>query len=174
MVLERFDEKRLPELMHWFGDASACRTWGGPHFRFPYDVATFREDAALETLPTWALLDGPGSFVAFGQYYLRVGRCHLGRLAVAPAARSRGIGTRLIRELCARGAVELGCDEFSLFVLETNAAAARLYRRLGFESATYPEPLPASEPMLYMVAGGVAAAALRKGWFETGVRSGCT
>src|SRR5574338_1592377 len=109
MVLVPFDEQRLPELMSWFGDASACRTWGGPHFRFPCDVATFRADAGLGTLPTWALIDGRDDFVAFGQYYSRVGRCHVARLAVAPRARSRGIGTRLIRELCERGAAELGC-----------------------------------------------------------------
>lgn len=161
MVLVRFDEQRLQELMHWFGDAAACRTWGGPHFRYPYDAATFREDAAIDTLPTWGLLDGPGSFVAFGQYYRRVGRCHLAHLAVAPGARSRGIGTRLIHDLCTRGSAELGTDEFSLFVLERNVAAARLYRRLGFQTTTYPEPLPSSEPMLYMVASGAAAAALR-------------
>lgn len=164
MVLLPFDEQRLPELMHWFGDADACRAWGGPHFRFPYTAATFREDSAFERLPTWALLDGAGSFVAFGQYYSRVGRCHLGRLAVAPDARNRGIGTRLIRALCTKGAAALVADEFSLFVLERNAAAARLYLRLGFEATTYPEPLPASEPMRYMVASGPAAAALRDAW----------
>ena len=161
MELVPFDEQRLPELMQWFGDASECRAWGGPHFRFPYTAATFREDAGLATLSSWALLDGRNGFVAFGQYYRRVGRCHLSHMAVAPHARNRGIGTRLIRELCSRGAAELGTDEFSLFVLERNAAAARLYRRLGFETTTYPETLPSSEPMLYMVATGAAAAALR-------------
>lgn len=161
MNLCKFDDRYLPELMRWFGDAASCAAWGGPHFRFPYDAATFREDAALATLSTWALLEEPDSFVAFGQYYLRVGRCHLGRLAVAPHARNRGVGTRLIRELCNKGAAELVADEFSLFVLERNANAARLYRRMGFEARTYPEPLPASEPMHYMVASGPAAAALR-------------
>ena len=161
MELVPFDEQRLPELMQWFGDASECRAWGGPHFRFPYTAATFREDVGLATLSSWALLDGRDGFVAFGQYYRRVGRCHLGHLAVAPHARNRGIGTRLIGELCRRGAEELGTDEFSLFVLDRNTAAARLYGRLGFEATAYPEPLPGGEPMLYMVATGPAASRLR-------------
>ncbi|HET7204600.1 MAG TPA: N-acetyltransferase, partial [Steroidobacteraceae bacterium] len=103
-------------------------------------------------LPTWALLDGADNFVAFGQYYLRVGRCHLARLAVAPGVRGRGFGERLIRELRARGGTELGVRSFSLFVMAGNAPALRLYRRLGFTEVDYPEPLPPSEKMLYMVA----------------------
>ncbi len=170
----RFADQELPELMRWFPDATSCSVWGGPHFRFPFTAATFRADAGIDRLPSWALVEAADDLLAFGQFYRRVGRCHLGHLGVAPQARRRGIGTRLIRDLCARGSLDLGCDEFSLFVLEANATAARLYRRLGFESASYPEPLPTSEPMLYMVASGAAAAALRSGSDRNGVRSACT
>jgi ribosomal protein S18 acetylase RimI-like enzyme len=155
-----FDEARLAELMRWFPDEASCRLWGGPHFRWPYDAATFREDTRIDVLASRMLVADDGAMLAFGQYYLRVGRCHLGHLAVCPAARGRGIGTRLIRELCAEGRRALGVAEFSLFVLARNAQAERLYRRLGFEEASYPEALPILEPARYLVAAGEAAQAL--------------
>jgi ribosomal protein S18 acetylase RimI-like enzyme len=154
-----FDEARLPELMRWFPDEASCRLWGGAHFRWPCDAATFRADAGIGVLASRMLVDDD-AMVAFGQYYRRVGRCHLGHLVVCPETRGRGIGTRLIRELCAEGGRALGVTEFSLFVLARNAPAERLYRRLGFEETAYPEALPTSEPMCYLVATGEAARAL--------------
>ena len=93
-----------------------------------------------------------GSLGAFGQYYRRLGRCHLARLAVAPALRGRGIGTTLVRELCRLGAADLGVDAYSLFVLPGNARAERLYRRLGFSAVPYPEPAAEFDGCTYMVA----------------------
>ena len=148
-----FDDARLPELMGWFSDAPSCRVWGGPHFRWPCTALTFRADAGIDSLPSRMLVDErDGSMVAFGQFYLRVGRCHLGHLVVRPEARGCGAGTRLIGELCVEGSAALGVTEFSLFVLARNRPAERLYRRLGFADAMYPEWLPATEPMRYMVA----------------------
>lgn len=150
--LQRFDESRLPELMGWFPDRASCQTWGGPGFRHPFTADTFREDAKLDSLPSLALMMPDGSLGAFGQYYRRLGRCHLSRLAVAPALRGRGIGTTLVRELCRLGAADLGVDTFSLFVLPGNERAERLYRRLGFAPMPYPEPAPEFDGCTYMVA----------------------
>lgn len=61
------------------------------------------------------------SFVP-GSYYLQA-------LAVARPCRSRGIGTRLVRAVCERGAVA-GLATLSLHVFAANPAV-RLYRRLG-------------------------------------------
>ena len=138
--------------MSWFPDERSCRTWGGPEFRFPFTEGTFAEDAKLTSLPTWALVQGAGAFVGFGQFYLRAGRCHLGRLAIAPALRGRGLGSRLVHELCQRGKADLGVESFSLFVLPGNERALRLYQRLGFTAVPYPEPLPGLKATIYMVA----------------------
>jgi ribosomal protein S18 acetylase RimI-like enzyme len=159
-----FDERRLPELMQWFPDAESCALWGGPQFRWPCTPVSFRADARIGELPSRMLVDDfDHSMVAFGQFYLRLGRCHLGRLAVQPAVRGRGAGNRLIRELCAEGSRALAVPEFSLFVLIRNWRAERLYRALGFVDAVYPEALPSSEPIRYMIATGRAAQALREG-----------
>jgi len=149
--------------MSWFPDRHSCETWGGLHFRFPFTAASFREDAKLNSLPTWSLVPESGAQVGFGQYYQRLGRCHLGRLAIAPHLRGRGHGSRLIHELCERGKTELGVDSFSLFVHPDNERALRLYQHLGFAVVQYPASLPGMEGSIYMVAlrlelGGARAA----------------
>ena len=150
--LQRFDDARLAELMSWFPDREACTVWGGPGFRFPFTAGTFRDDAKIDSLPTWALLDGAERLVGFGQYYLRVGRCHLGRLAIAPGLRGRGLGSTLVRELCRVGSSALAVDSYSLFVMPGNDRALRLYRRLGFVAEPYPEPSPQFAAATYLVA----------------------
>jgi ribosomal protein S18 acetylase RimI-like enzyme len=149
-TLRAFDEAHLPELMNWFPDRESCLVWGGPEFRFPFTETTFRIDARLANLATRMLVRG-GRLVAFGQYYLRVGRCHLGRLAVAPDCRGGGLGKQLVRELCAEGRALLDAGSCSLFVVPTNLRAKALYERLGFEAVPYPEPAPELDPYIYMV-----------------------
>lgn len=157
MQLQQFDHSRLVELMGWFPDAAACRVWGGTQFRFPFTPATFREDARIDSLSTWMLVEAR-ELVAFGQYYLRIGRCHLGRLAVAPQRRGGGIGAALVQALCARGSMALGVDEFSLFVLPGNERARRLYARLGFVPERYPDDSPIYSGVVYMVYRAKSAA----------------
>lgn len=150
--LQAFDEARLPELMSWFEDAAACRVWGGPGFRFPFTRDTFRADARLDSLASFALASDEAVLLGFGQYYLRAGRCHLGRLVIAPGHRGRGLGGSLVRELCRAGSADLGVETYSLFVLPGNERAIRLYERLGFAPARYPEPDPMFDDCVYMVA----------------------
>ena len=154
--LQAFSEAWLPDLMRWFEDADACRVWGGPSFRFPFTRDTFRADARLDSLATFALSADGATLIGFGQYYLRAGRCHLGRLAIAPAHRGRGLGGALVRELCRTGSENLGVDTYSLFVLPGNERAVRLYERLGFAPARYPEPDPVFDDCVYMVAARLA------------------
>ncbi|HJU38058.1 MAG TPA: GNAT family N-acetyltransferase, partial [Tahibacter sp.] len=149
MHLEPIDDDRIDAMMTWFPDAAACLVWGGVDFRFPYTDETFRTDARIADLPSYALVDDAGAFVGFGQYYRRLGRCHVARLAVAPDARGRGCGSVLIEQLCKLGHRTLGVAGDSLFVLEQNVDAKRLYLRLGFRDATYPEALPPAH--VYMV-----------------------
>ena len=152
-VLHPFDSARVPELMRWFDDREATQVWGGPEFRFPFTEASFREDAKIASLPTRMLVAEDGRLVAFGQFYLRAGRCHLGRLAVLPAARGGGLGTQLIRDICAEGRPLLGAGSCSLFVVPSNTRARALYERLGFHAAPYPEPAPELDPYIYLATG---------------------
>ena len=62
------------------------------------------------------------------------GEGYVTNVAVLPQYRRRGIGERLLREAI-RGAKERGCDFLSLEVRVGNAAAIRLYERLGLRLA---------------------------------------
>ena len=67
-------------------------------------------------LSTWAT----ASYAYFEDFYLK------------PAARGRGIGTKLLDYACQR-AEGRGCDSIQLDVREGNKAAAKLYARYGFK-----------------------------------------
>ncbi len=145
-------EAHLLSMMPWFPDEASVRLWAGDAFRVPFTPATFVDDARLADLPSRALLDADGVLVAFGQYYLRQGRCHVGRLAVTPEGRGRGFGKALVAALVREGAAVLDVDECSLFVLPTNTRAAGLYRTLGFRPMPYPGDELGLDVFDYMVA----------------------
>lgn len=151
-------DRHYREMMGWFPDARSCEVWATRDFRFPFTEASFREDIR-PALPSWVLLDAQGALLGFGQYYLRVGRCHLARLIVAPQHRGRAHGAGLVRLLARRGCAELAVDECSLFVLSDNLPACGLYRRLGFVETPYPGEAPAIEHCIYMTAALAALAA---------------
>jgi RimJ/RimL family protein N-acetyltransferase len=136
----RFDPALLPELMAWFPDADALRVWGGPEFRFPFTPETFRADSKIDEIDSWSIVADDGTLAAFGQCYLRIERCHFGRVSVSPRMRSHGLGTRLFREMTRWGLGQFGDRELSLFVHRDNEAAHRLYLRLGFHDMPYPDP----------------------------------
>jgi [ribosomal protein S18]-alanine N-acetyltransferase len=77
-------------------------------------VATLR-DAVIGYAVLWSVLD----------------QAELGNVAVSAAARSGGIGERLVREMLARAAAR-GVREVFLEVRPSNHVARRLYERLGF------------------------------------------
>ena len=152
---QRFDPARLPELMTWFPDAEQCRTWGGD-FRFPFTPESFREDSRIDEIASWSLVDDAAALAAFGQCYVRLERCHFGRLAVSPSMRGGGLGTQLVRELTAWGLAEFGDRELSLFVDQSNERAHLLYLRLGFREVPYPgERSPFMANSRYMIATGL-------------------
>jgi ribosomal protein S18 acetylase RimI-like enzyme len=141
----------VPEIMTWFPTEHSCRVWGGPQFRFPFTVETFLADSKLMSLASYALIQKSAELCGFGQFYMRVGRCHLSRLAVAPAHRGQGLGTQLIEMLLREGQNTLSVTESSLFVHVSNTSAIALYERLGFTRSPYPEPGLAIPNSLYMI-----------------------
>ena len=80
--------------------------------------------------------------LGFGQYYLREGRCHLGRLVIAPSERGKGLAKVLINLLGEQGKQQLNCDSLSLFVYSHNTLAKIAYEKLGFIQTQYPSDMP--------------------------------
>lgn len=152
MKLVTTSDAHVAEMMTWFPDRHSCAIWAGLDFRYPFNSASFREDIRLN-LPSYSLVDDSGAFEAFGQYYVRAERCHLARLVVSPLHRGRGLGSVLIRALSHAGRSALKVTECSLFVMEDNTPARRLYERMGFVSVTCAkEELPHVQGMLFVVA----------------------
>ena len=85
-------------------------------FVVPEAEETEREDDPV--LRPFAELELPGSL-------------YLAALAVLPAYRGHGLGTRLLEATHERSWL-LGCDQVSLLCFEENAGALRLYRRRDY------------------------------------------
>jgi ribosomal-protein-alanine N-acetyltransferase len=68
----------------------------------------------------------------FCSLWLILDEIHINNLAIHPAARGRGLGTRLLGRVLEEGARE-GARRATLEVRRSNEAARRLYRRMGFE-----------------------------------------
>jgi ribosomal protein S18 acetylase RimI-like enzyme len=150
MRLTQPSDANFIELMSWFSTEEELSIWSGPGFRYPFDLSSFKRDLKLDSLNSFSLVSVEGNLLAFGQYYLRLDKCHLGRLIVNPNFRGQGIAAHLIQKLGVLGKTELKTDSCSLFVLGHNKSAIQAYTKLGFSMADYPDEIPL-EDCLYMV-----------------------
>jgi len=150
MKLTNPTKNHLFEMMSWFSCEQELRDWSGPNFKYPFNLSSFVDDLKLNTLNSFSLVGKDSEFLAFGQYYLRLDKCHLGRLIVNPNIRGKGVVSELIGNICKLGLNELAVKECSLFVLEHNTSAIKAYKKLGFLTVTYPDKLPLDN-CLYMV-----------------------
>lgn len=104
------------------------------HSHFPVELTLPRLDRELWSLfPDIIVAEIAGAVV--GAAWLRHGRvpgvCWLDFMAVHPAMRQRGIGSRLILD-CEQRAAERGESRIALAVRRENTGALRLYERTGF------------------------------------------
>jgi ribosomal protein S18 acetylase RimI-like enzyme len=150
MQLTSPTDENITQLMTWFSNEAELLLWSGPNFRFPFNVVSFKQDLKLETLASFALMSNGSDLIAFGQYYLRLGRCHLGRLVVNPNFRGKGIAAQLIHQLSEQGKVELNTESCSLFVLDNNINALKAYEKIGYKITHYPDEMPLKN-CLYMI-----------------------
>jgi len=150
MKLLQPTDKHLLEMMNWFSNEQDIINWSGPNFRYPLNFSSFVEDLKLSTLSSFSLVSTDSEFLAFGQYYQRLDKCHLCRLIINPCFRGKGIVSELIQKLCNLGIIDLKVTECSLFVMEDNGPAIKAYQKVGFSFVNYPDKIPL-EKCLYMV-----------------------
>lgn len=84
MLLTQPSDADFIELMSWFSTEEELSIWSGPGFRYPFDLSSFKEDLKLDSLKSFSFVSHERKLLAFGQYYPRLGKCHLGRLVVNP------------------------------------------------------------------------------------------
>ncbi len=82
----------------------------------------------------FAAADAAGGLLAFALCTLAGGEADLHLIAVHPLARSRGVGTALLRYLL-QALKKEGAERVFLEVREQNLAARRLYEAVGFARA---------------------------------------
>lgn len=150
MRLSRANNEHIIELMSWFSNEQQLKMWSGPNFDYPFTEKSFKKGLCMDSLSSFALLNEDNQFIAFGQYYLRENRCHLGRLVVKANCRGQGVIAELIKKLTVSGEKFLGVKSSSLFVLADNNSAIQAYQKSGFVLSTYPEKVPLDN-CLYMI-----------------------
>jgi ribosomal protein S18 acetylase RimI-like enzyme len=98
------------------------------------DAGARARDAVLLVAEEDGALLGTVTFVRPGTPFAEIGgpgEAEVRTLAVAPAARGRGVG-RLLSDECVRRARDEGCAAVVLSSASWMAAAHRLYQRMGF------------------------------------------
>jgi len=143
-------DNHLLNMMSWFTSKQELTHWSGPNFRYPFNLSSFTEDLKLNTLSSFSLISNESEFLAFGQYYQRLDKCHLGRLIVNPEFRGKGVASELMLHISELGLKKLKVKECSLFVLADNDSAIKAYEKFGFSFADYPDEIPLDN-CLYMV-----------------------
>lgn len=142
LSLRPAEQADVSSLMTWFTSQSELEIWAGPGITYPFDEQSFAKGLKLTSLKSYVLTDSHGAFLGFGQYYLRLNRCHLGRLVINPSFRGKGLSQQLVQQLIKQGTTDLKTPTVSLFVLDHNEVAINSYKKLGFKFETYPETVP--------------------------------
>jgi len=138
MVLKTLNTSDIKHIQTWFSSVDDVKVWGGPDTFYPFSEDEFIKMTKLNELPTYGLYSDENECVGFGQYFNKLGRCHLARLIISPKHRGKGYAKVLIFELLKRGEDALGVKEASLYVLKNNIKAYVCYVSMGFVEAETP------------------------------------
>jgi len=126
------------EILTWVNSREDLLEWAGQNMQCPASRETLIADLSSNGWPSFSLVSIDKELLAFGQYCLRLDRCHLCRLIVSPLHRGEGVVQALIEMLSIEGTKELGVTSCSLFVYADNLSAVRAYQKAGFVEANYP------------------------------------
>lgn len=141
MTITPANEQQCLQVKNWFADHHAIYTWGGPNMTYPMSNKTFLKLLSDKHFNSFCLLNDKQQLLAFGQYYRRLEHHHLGRLAVNPIFRGKGLAKILINALLEQAYLhDSSAKGASLFVFRDNEIAYRCYQSLGFVETDYPEP----------------------------------
>lgn len=135
-------EAQMLSVKTWFSSTAQIFQWGGPNMVWPIEDAPFLSLLCQPHLHSYYLTNDKQQLLAFGQFYVRLGRHHLGRLAVNPQFRGQGLAKVLIGQLLQLAQQKQSAQGASLFVFDDNQLALQCYLSMGFERTVYPEPMP--------------------------------
>lgn len=138
LTLTEFEPCHFDALISWFANEREVVQWGGDALYHPLDQVQLQAivDEGLQTPParwSWmAVQDGElaGHIELAAYRETRSGR--LGRVAIAPSHRGRGLGPQLVRLAVDFAWTWEWVERVDLRVYTWNAPALATYQRLGF------------------------------------------
>lgn len=137
LALRALQPADCDRLLAWVDSSDALWQWSGARsFTWPLDRGQLLRDLAArdDSGGLLAGIDESGEMVGHvlieAQHYHGLGQ--IGRVAVAPDRRGRGLGTALMRATVRHGFDELDLHRLQLAVYTFNAAAISTYRSVGF------------------------------------------
>ena len=114
-------------------DAEAILALERASFAVPWSESSIRRDLESNPAAHYLVAVEEGNVVGYIGMWAILDEAQVMDIAVAPAARRRGIGRELVARLIEE-ARELGLDRILLEVREKNTGAIALYAAMGFES----------------------------------------
>ncbi|NCC26329.1 MAG: GNAT family N-acetyltransferase [Deltaproteobacteria bacterium] len=114
--------RNAEELFHFF-----------PKAEFPLTPERLQE--AIDARSDSTVVDLDGDPIAFANFYRWnfQGRCSIGNVVVAPAARGRGVAVFLVRHMIDLAFSKHEASEISVSCFNANTSGLLLYAKLGFE-----------------------------------------
>lgn len=142
LVVRPFCIADAKALMSWASSQDELLQWSGPHFTYPLDEKQLREYAASAGQNRHLIsVVSSGSDAVLAHAELNILPDHdlgqIRRVAVAPEARRRGIGTKLMRWLVQFAFMDLHLHRLELVVFSFNWHARRCYEAAGFIEEGY-------------------------------------
>ena len=138
MRLVPFGREHFDILAGWFASERDVVQWGGPLVRYPLDGSQMEAMLRLgEISPPerrcWMAAEG-ADLVGHAQlaYDWRNGNARIGRVAIAPDRRGRGLARPMLRLIMAEAFADPAIERLELYAIDYNRHAIRIYESLGF------------------------------------------
>lgn len=140
-------ENDILELSSWFKSQKEIQNWGGPKIRFPFTIEEFKKDINFNIMTSYTLVQN-SELIGFIQVFDKYDSIHIGRVAIHPNKRGRGLGVELLEALFKK--YKNSNQSYSLFVHKDNIIAKNLYEKLGFEISSSLTPYENENNCFYM------------------------
>jgi RimJ/RimL family protein N-acetyltransferase len=133
-----FGREHFQILAAWFAAERDVVQWGGTLVSYPLDDRQMGEMLRLGELQPperlcWMAAEG-ADLVGHAQlaYDWRNGNARIGRVAIAPVHRGRGLAKPLLRLIMAQAFADPAIERLELYAIDYNRHAIRIYESLGF------------------------------------------